>query len=254
MKAPEDVRNMKGKERIAMLTCYDSSSAALMDGMVDLILVGDSLGMVMLGYENTSGVTMDDMLRAIGAVSRGARSTLIVGDMPLGTYSTEKDALRNAGKFLDAGAHGVKIERKPGIAAFLARQGIGVMGHIGLTPQTISDFRVQGKNKEDAERLMEEARQMDEAGCFSLVLECIPLELARKITSLVSIPTIGIGAGPHCDGQVLVMHDMLGLYQKFQPKFVKRYAELGEEMKKAFARYRDEVKSGKFPEDGHSFH
>lgn len=254
MKAASDIRDMKGKERIAMLTCYDSASAALMDGTVDLILVGDSLGMVMLGYESTGKVTMDDMLRAAGAVSRGAHDTLIVGDMPLGTYGTEKDALRNAWKFLEAGAHCVKIERRPDIAAFLAAQGIGVMGHIGLTPQTIADFKVQGKHKEDAERLVDEAKQMDEAGCFSLVLECIPLELAKIITSSVSIPTIGIGAGPHCDGQVLVMHDMLGLYQKFQPKFVKRYAELGEEMKKAFARYRDEVKSGKFPEDRHSFH
>ncbi len=254
MKTADDIRGMKGKEKIAMLTCYDASSAGLMDGSVDLILVGDSLGMVMLGYESTLKVTMEDMLRAIGSVARGARNTLIVGDMPLGTYDGRNDALRNAKAMLAVGAHAVKIERKPEMAAFLAKQGITVMGHIGLTPQTATDFKVKGKNEGDAQKLLDEARDMEEAGCFSLVLECIPLELAKKISDSVKIPTIGIGAGMHCDGQVLVMHDMLGLYRKLSPKFVKRYAQLGEEMKKAFAQYTNEVKSGQFPDDVHSFH
>ncbi len=245
---------MKGKEKIAMLTCYDATMAEHMREFVDLILVGDSFGMVVLGYENTTKVSMQDMILATAAVARGAMDCLIVGDLPLGSYECETDALENSKLLLDVGAKAIKIERKPEIAAFLARHGIAVMGHIGLTPQTITDFKVQGKNDEDAARQLIEAKQMDEAGCFSLVLECIPEGLAKKITSSISIPTIGIGAGVHCDGQVLVSYDMLGIYEKFKPKFVKRYAELGGEMRKAFRNYRDEVKEGKFPDDSHSFH
>ncbi len=241
------VRGLKGREKIAMLTCYDYPFAVLMDGIVDLILVGDSLGMVVLGYENTLAVTMPDMLRATAAVARGAKKTLIVGDMPAGTYDTTENALHNAHLFLDAGAHCVKIEKKPEIAEFLCKNKIAVMGHTGLTPQTITNFKVQGKDEKAAEKILQEAKALQNAGCFSVVLECIPISLAKKITENLKIPTIGIGAGPYCDGQVLVMHDMLGLFDKFKPRFVKRYAEIGTQIQKAVGDYAKEVKDGKFP-------
>ena len=254
MVTAKQIKSMKGKQKIAMLTAYDFPAAKLMDGIVDIILVGDSLGMVVLGYENTTKVTMQDMLRATEAVSRGAKKALIVGDMPIGTYDDEKAALENAKQFLKAGAHAVKIENKPEIAEFLVKNEIDVMGHIGLTPQTITSFKVQGKNEEDAKKLMELAKACDKAGCFSIVLECIPLQLAKTITEAISIPTIGIGAGIHCDGQVLVTHDILGLFEMFKPKFVKRYADIGNEMKIAFKKYAGEVRSGNFPDDNYSFH
>lgn len=254
MKSAQDLKSMKSKQKIVMLTAYDFPTAKLMNGIVDIILVGDSLGMVVLGYDNTTKVTMQDMLRATGAVARGAKNTLIVGDMPIGAYENEKDALKNAKLFLEAGAHAVKIEKKPEIAKFLVRNGIEVTGHIGLTPQTITSFKVQGKDKESAEKILKEAKQLDKAGCFSLVLECIPLPLAKTITKSVSIPTIGIGAGIYCDGQVLVTNDILGLYGDFKPKFLKRYAEIGQEMKKTFEEYAKDVREGNFPSDEHSFH
>jgi len=254
MKTAQDIKSMKSKQKMVMLTAYDFPTAKLMDGIVDIILVGDSLGMVVLGYENTTKVTMDDMLRATSAVARGAKNTLIVGDMPFGTYESEEDALRNAKLFLEAGAHAVKVEKKPEIAEFLVKNGIEVMGHIGLTPQTITTFKVQGKDKESADKILQEAIALDKAGCFSLVLECIPLTLAKTITEKISIPTIGIGAGVHCDGQVLVTNDILGLYGDFKPKFLKRYAEIGNEMKKAFEEFAKDVREERFPSDGQSFH
>ena len=254
MKSTQDIKSMKSKQKIVMLTAYDFPTAKLMDGIVDIILVGDSLGMVVLGYENTTQVTMDDMLRATAAVARGAKNTLIVGDMPFGTYENEKDALKNAKLFLEVGAHAVKVEKKPEIAEFLVKNGIEVMGHIGLTPQTITTFKVQGKDKESAEKILEDAKALGKAGCFSLVLECIPLSLAKKITASISILTIGIGAGVHCDGQVLVTNDILGLYGDFKPKFLKRYAEIGLQMKKAFEEFAKEVRKEKFPADKYSFH
>ena len=254
MLTTQQIKSLKSKQKIAMLTAYDFPTAKLMDGIVDMILVGDSLGMVVLGYENTTKVTLGDMLRATGAVTRGAKNTLIVGDMPIGTYDNKKDALKNANLFLKAGAHAVKIEKKPEIAAFLVKNKIQVMGHIGMTPQTITNFKVQGKNKEGAKRLIEEAVALDKAGCFSLVLECIPLQLAKTMTEKINMPTIGIGAGIYCNGQVLVTNDILGLYGDFKPKFLKRYAEIGIEMKKAFEQYAKEVKEKKFPDDEHSFH
>ena len=254
MKKIQDIKSMKSKQKIVMLTAYDFPTAKLMDGIVDIILVGDSLGMVVLGYENTTRVTMQDMARATGAVARGAKSALVVGDLPIGTYDNVEDALRNANFLLKAGAHAVKIERKPEIAEFLVKNGIEVMGHIGLTPQTITNFKVQGKDEEDAKRLMEEAAAMGKAGCFSIVLECIPMSLAEKITKSISIPTIGIGAGINCDGQVLVSHDILGLFDAFKPKFVKRYADIGVQMKDAFEQYAKEVREEKFPSDECSFH
>lgn len=254
VKTIKDIKSMKSKQKIVMLTAYDFPTAKLMDGIVDIILVGDSLGMVVLGYENTAKVTMHDMTRATEAVARGSKNALIVGDLPIGTYDNENDALRNAKLLLDAGAQAVKIERKPEIAGFLVKKGIEVMGHIGLTPQSIANFKVQGKDEESAKGLLEEAIEMDKAGCFALVLECMPLSLAKKITESVSMPTIGIGAGIHCDGQVLVTHDILGLYEAFKPKFVKRYAEIGNEMKNAFEKYAEEVREAKFPNDKESFH
>ena len=254
MPTPQQIRSMKGKQKIVMLTSYDYPTARLMDEIVDIILVGDSLGMVVLGYENTTKVTMQDMVRATEAVARAAKNALVVGDMPVGTYDNERDALKNANLLLNAGSKAVKIERKPEIAGFLVKKGFEVMGHIGLTPQTITDFKVQGKDEESAKRLLEEAIAMDKAGCFSLVLECIPMQLAKTITNAISIPTIGIGAGINCSGQVLVVHDILGLFDMFKPKFVKRYAEIGKDMKKAFEQYAKEVREGKFPSDEFSFH
>jgi len=251
----EKIKSMKGKEKIAMLTGYDYFTAKIEDEVgIDIILVGDSLGMVILGYENTLSVTVDDILRHTGAVVRGNKNALIVADMPVNSYDDNETAALNAEAFIKTGADAVKIENKPEIAKFLVENNIQVMGHIGLTPQTANEFKVQGKDEETANRLIKEAIECQEAGCFSLVLECVPLELAKKITENISIPTIGIGAGIHCDGQVLVCNDMLGLYDKFSPKFVKKYAKLGEEMKSALENYVKEVKEGKFPEDKHSFH
>ncbi|MDP3765815.1 MAG: 3-methyl-2-oxobutanoate hydroxymethyltransferase [Nanoarchaeota archaeon] len=254
MTTPQQIKSMKGKQKIVMLTAYDFPTAKLMDGIVDIILIGDSMGMVVLGYENTTKVTIQDITRATGAVSRGAKNSLIVGDLPARTYDNEKDALKNANMLLKAGAHAVKIENKPDIAEFLVNNGIEIMGHIGLTPQTIANFKVQGKDQESAKRFVELAKACDKAGCFSIVLECIPIGLAKTITESVSMPTIGIGAGVHCDGQVLVTHDILGLFEIFKPKFVKRYAEIGKEMKKVFGQYSKEVREGKFPTDEFSFH
>ena len=249
------IKSMKGKEKITMLTAYDYFTAKAMDEAgIDIILVGDSLGMVVLGYENTLSVTMDDMIRHTGAVARGAKNALIIGDMPANTYNDNETALLNAKALIHAGADNVKIENKPEIAKFLVENKIDVTGHIGMTPQTVTDFKVQGKDKQAANKLTALAKECEEAGCFAIVLECVPMQLAKKITESISIPTIGIGAGHFCDGQVLVVNDMLGLYDKFSPKFVKKYANLNQEMKKAFENYIKDVKEVKFPEDKHSFH
>lgn len=251
----DKIKSMKDKEKISMLTAYDCSTAKAMDDTgIDIILVGDSLGMVVLGYENTLSVTMEDMIRHTGAVARGASNALIIGDMPANSYNDTETALSNAKAFIKAGADNVKIENKPEIAKFLVQNKIDVMGHIGLTPQTVTDFKVQGKDEEAANKLIALAKECEEAGCFALVLECVPMQLAKKITENISIPTIGIGAGPYCDGQVLVSNDILGLYDKFSPKFVKKYANLGQEMKVAFENYIKDVKEGNFPKDEHSFH
>ena len=254
MTATQQIKSMKSRQKIVVLTAYDFPTAKLMEGIVDIVLVGDSLGMVILGYENTTKVTIDDMIRATGAVARACKNALIVGDLPFGTYDNEKDALKNAKLLLEAGANAVKIENKPEITEFLVNNGIEVMAHIGLTPQTITSFKVQGKNEGDAKKLLDLAKACNKAGCFSIVLECVPLDLAKTITESISIPTIGIGAGIHCDGQVLVTHDILGLFEAFKPKFVKRYAEIGKEMRKAFEQYAKEVREGKFPSDEFSFH
>ena len=251
----QKIKSMKGKEKIAVLTAYDYSTAKAMDECgVDIILIGDSLGMVILGYENTLSVTMEDMMRHTGAVARGTKNALIVADMPANSYNDEEMAALNAEALIKSGADTVKIENEPAIAEFLVENKIEVMGHIGLTPQTATNFKVQGKDKETADKLIKLAKELEKAGCYSLVLECVPVELAKKITESISIPTIGIGAGLYCDGQVLVSNDIIGLYDKLSPKFAKRYADLGKEMKAAFDNYIKDIKEGKFPEDKHSFH
>lgn len=250
----DQVKSMKNKEKISMLTAYDFPTAGIMDGIVDMILVGDSLGMVVLGYEDTLNVTMNDMVRHTGAVARAVKGSLLVGDLPANSYDNEEDAVKNSKKLLKAGADCVKIENQHEIAEALVKENIEVVGHVGLTPQTITDFKVQGKENEAAGKIINEAKSLEKAGCFSVVLECVPVDLAKKISEELTIPTIGIGAGPFCDGQVLVMHDILGLFEKFRPKFVKRYANIAEEMRKAFKQYNKEVKEGKFPTDEFSFH
>ncbi|MCX6057236.1 MAG: 3-methyl-2-oxobutanoate hydroxymethyltransferase [Chloroflexi bacterium] len=248
-------------EPITMLTAYDYPTAMAIDKAgIDSILVGDSLGMVVLGYENTLPVTMEEMLHHARAVSRGAKSALLVGDMPFMSYqvSTE-EAVRNAGRFLQqAGMDAVKLEggreRADAVRAIVGT-GIPVMGHLGLTPQSVHQlggFRAQGKTASAAKRLLEDAKILEDAGAFSLVLESVPAQLAEYISKQISIPTIGIGAGAGCDGQVLVTHDLLGLFERFTPKFVKQYANLHEVMNKAFADYLDDVETKRFPAVEHT--
>lgn len=257
------VRDRKKKgEKITMLTAYDYPTALIVDEAgTDIILVGDSLGMVVLGYDSTLPVTMEEMIHHTKAVSRATKHAMVVGDMPFMSYQVSlEDAMYNAGRFLqEAGAQGVKLEGGREVAELTRRitsAGIPVMAHIGLTPQSVHQFggyKVQGKEDAEAKRLLEDAVILEEAGAFSIVLECVPATLARIVTQSLSIPTIGIGAGIDCDGQVLVVHDMLGLFEKFTPKFVKTYGKLNEHMKHAIKQYLDEVKGGLFPEEKHSF-
>lgn len=248
-------------ESITMLTAYDYPTAVAMDKAgVDSILVGDSLAMVVLGYENTLPVIMDEMLHHARAVSRGAKAPLLVGDMPFMSYQVSvDDALRNAGRFLQQGGmDAVKLEggreRADAVRA-IVNAGIPVMGHLGLTPQSVNQlggFRAQGKTASAAKRLLEDAQILEDAGAFSIVLEAVPARLAEYISKHISIPTIGIGAGAGCDGQVLVTHDLLGLFERFTPKFVKQYANLHETMNKAFTDYIDDVESKRFPAVEHT--
>jgi 3-methyl-2-oxobutanoate hydroxymethyltransferase len=258
------IRAMKARQRIGMLTAYDYPSAKVADAAgADILLVGDSLGMVVLGYPDTLSVTVDDMLHHTRAVVRGTKSALIVGDMPYLSYHVSiEESVRNAGRFIQAGAHAVKVEgakasRIKTVEAILDAE-IPVMGHIGLTPQSVNalgGFKLQGKNADDAHRLLDEASALEHAGCFSLVLECVPTELAALITERISIPTIGIGAGPSCDGQVLVFHDLLGIYDGHTPKFVRKYAGLAHDMQTALEAYLADVRSGAFPDaEKESFH
>jgi 3-methyl-2-oxobutanoate hydroxymethyltransferase len=248
-------------EVISMLTAYDYPTALAIDkSSIDIILVGDSLGMVVLGYQNTLPVTMEEMLHHCKAVARGAQYAFLIGDMPFMSYQVSvADAVRNAGRFLqEASMDAVKLEGgRERLEAVRAIQsaGIPVMGHIGLTPQSVHQlggFRAQGKVATDAHRLLEEAQMLQEAGCFSIVLESLPSRLGKLISERLEIPTIGIGAGPGCDGQVLVTHDLLGLFDRFTPRFVKKYANLHEEMAKAFEAYKAEVESHTFPMKEHT--
>ncbi len=249
-------------ERLTMLTAYDYSMARLVDGAgVDMVLVGDSLGMVVLGYDSTVPVTMEEMLHHCKAVRRGVKRAFVVGDMPFMSYQvSEEEALRNAGRFVkEAGCHAVKLEGGEAVAGTISRlvdAGIPVMGHIGLTPQTataLGGFKVQGRDEESARRLLADARAVARAGAFSLVLECVPSALAKAITEAIEIPTIGIGAGPYCDGQVLVTNDLLGLFPRFVPRFVKKYVDLAPIVQEALQGFVKEVSSGTFPGKEHSF-
>jgi len=256
------VQAKEKNEKLSMLTAYDYSTAKLMDGAgINAILVGDSLGMVCLGYENTLSVTMEDMIHHTAAVSRGCENTLIVADMPFMSYQTSVyDAVVNAGRLIKEGhAHAVKLEGgkefAPHIKA-IVEASIPVMGHIGLTPQSINafgGFKVQGKSLEVAQKLIDDAIALQEAGAFAIVIECVPSKLAEVITNKLSIPTIGIGAGADCDGQVLVYQDMIAMYSDFTPKFVKKYANVGEIMKEAFENYKEEVSKGIFPAKENGF-
>jgi 3-methyl-2-oxobutanoate hydroxymethyltransferase len=257
------IKDMKKKnQKVTMLTAYDYGTAAVVDEAgIDIILVGDSLGMVVLGYESTLPVTMEDMIHHTKAVCRGAKRAMVIGDMPFMSYQVSvEEAVRNAGRFLqEAGAHGVKLEGGREVAEVtrrIAAAGIPVMAHLGLTPQSVHQlggYKVQGKGDAAAKRMIEDARILEEAGAFAVVLECVPVQLAREITESLTITTIGIGAGVHCDGQVLVINDMLGIFERFTPKFVKKYANLNLQMKEAVHQYCDEVRTGTFPDDAHSF-
>ncbi len=259
---PDLMAKKKAGEKITMLTAYDFSMASFIDqaGM-DMILVGDSLGMVVLGYESTVPVTMEEMLHHCRAVRRGVRYAFLVGDMPFMSYNiSREEAIRNAGRFLkETGCDAVKLEGGLEVAdtvRAIVEAGIPVMAHIGLTPQTVSKlggFRVQGKDRAAARRLLDSARALESAGAFAVVMECIPDKLAGLITRSVGMPTIGIGAGPECDGQVLVTNDLLGLYEKFLPKFVKQYVQLYPRIREALEDYVREVKAGGFPGPEHSF-
>lgn len=249
-------------DKIVMLTAYDASFARLLDRSgVEIVLVGDSLGMVLLGYESTVPVTMEEMLHHSRAVKHGVERALLVGDMPFLSYQVDsREAIINAGRFLkEAGCDAVKVEGGLEVCetvAAMVRAGIPVMGHIGLTPQTagaLGGYKVQGKDAESARRLLAEAKGLADAGAFAVVLECIPDKLAGAITASIPVPTIGIGAGVQCDGQVLVTHDLLGMFEKFVPSFVKRYADLAPQIAGAITAFRGEVKSGVYPDAEHSF-
>jgi 3-methyl-2-oxobutanoate hydroxymethyltransferase len=259
----QTVVDMKRRgERIAMLTAYDYATALLEDRAgVDVMLVGDSVGMVVLGYENTIPVTIEEIVHHLRAVARAKPRALLVGDLPFMSYQAgAADAVRNAGRLVkEGGAEAVKLEggkRMEAVIRAIVDAAIPVMGHVGLTPQSLHQlggYRVQGREPRDAERLVEDAKLLESYGCFALVVEGTPWQVAKRITETVAIPTVGIGAGPHCDGQVLVVNDMLGMNDAFSPRFVKRYANLGQQMKGAFEAYIEDVKAGRFPDLDHSY-
>lgn len=250
-------------ERITALTCYDHLFARLLSRTpVDVVLVGDSLGQVVLGYRSTIPVTVDEMIHHAAAVRRGLEGPLAVVDMPFLSYQvSDEDALRNAGRVLkETGVEAVKLEggdeATVSRARTLVEAGIPVMGHVGLTPQSVhrlGGYRVRGRGEEEADELLQQAAALEEAGCFSLVVEMVPTPLARRISEALRIPTIGIGAGPHCDGQVLVLHDMLGLNEEFEPRFLRRFAELGEAAREGVAAFVEAVRSGEYPSEDESY-
>jgi 3-methyl-2-oxobutanoate hydroxymethyltransferase len=245
----EDIKRMKGKEKISVLTCYDYSFAKIIDRKVDIILVGDSLGNVVLGYDKTKHVKMEDMIRHVEAVRRGAPNTFIVADLPYGSYDDKKGAVINARKLVKAGADAVKPEGKPEIVRMLVHNDIEVMGHIGHLPQS----EVKAKVHREWNELLDSAKSLEEAGAFAVVLEMVQSEVAKKISKILSIPTIGIGAGKGCDGQVLVLYDLLGLYPDFEPKFARKYLNLKEGVSKAVKSYTKDVKAEKFPSKKEGF-
>lgn len=257
-----DIKTTKGERKLTMLTAYDFPTAKLVDEAgIDMVLVGDSLGMVVLGYDDTIPVTLDEMAHHCRAVSRGVSRALVVGDLPFMSYETgPEQALASAGRLMkEGGVRAVKLEGGREVVPqtrALVQAGIPVVGHVGLTPQRIAElggFKVQGKTAEAARIILEDAKALQAAGCFAVILEAIPAPMGRYITDALAVPTIGIGAGPHCDGQVLVIHDVLGLFERFTPRFVKRYATLAKDVREAVGRYKDEVERGAFPGDEHSF-
>lgn len=259
---PDIQKKKQEGKKITMLTAYDYPSARLIDeaGM-DMILVGDSLAMTVLGYESTVPVTMDEMIHHSKAVKRGVKYALLVGDMPFMSFNVStEETIRNAGRFIkEGGCDAVKLEggfEVTDVTKALVNAGIPVLGHIGLTPQTavmLGGFKVQGKDAQTAQRLLDASLALEEAGCFAIVLECVPDKLAKLITENLKVPTIGIGAGPDCDGQVLVTNDMIGLFERFVPKFVKRYKNLWPELLEAFRKYKEEVEKGVFPTEEFSY-
>jgi 3-methyl-2-oxobutanoate hydroxymethyltransferase len=257
-----DIISKKGKEKISVITAYEYSTAKICDSAgIDILLVGDSAAMVVLGYSSTVPVGMQEMTIFCGAVARGTKRAIVVGDMPFGSYQVGPGmAVENAIQMIKAGCDAVKLEGSSEIADTIRAiidAGIPVMGHIGLRPQTSAlweGYKLQGRTKEGANKLIEDAIQLEKAGVFSIVLEMVTSEVGEAITRRVSVPTIGIGSGPNCDGQVLVLHDMLGIYQDIRPKFVKRYSELNKEIFDAISSYNHEVKTGMFPEESNTFH
>jgi len=259
---PDLQQYKREKKKVIVVTAYDALFTRIVEQAgIEAILVGDSLGLVVQGKSNTLSVTMDDMLYHTKLVAGAAQRALVIGDMPFMSYQASKEeALRNAGRFLQAGAHAVKLE---GGAAMVDRVeamtqvGIPVIGHLGMTPQSVNQYggyKVQGKGKNQAKVLLADAKALEEAGAVGIVLEAIPAGLAKTITEQIGIPTIGIGAGPHCDGQVLVLYDLLGMFDEFVPKFVKPYAHLKADALQALRRYKEEVEQGKFPSDSESYH
>jgi len=258
----DEIKNLKSKRKITMLTAYDYSTASLVDKAgIDIILVGDSLANVVLGLESTTAVGMPEMLHHAKAVNRGVKNALLIGDMPYSSYQlNSSECVANAQRFIaEAGCQGVKLEwfdRCLQVTEQIIQAGIPVMGHIGLTPQTadkIGGFKCQGKDAETANRLINQAVGLEKIGCFAIVLECLPDKIAQLITKKIKIPTIGIGAGIHCDGQVLVINDMLGLFERYTPKFVKKYANLSPLILAAVENFKNEVIQEKFPAPEHSF-
>lgn len=256
------IQNMKKKgEKISFLTAYDYPTAFLEDRAgIEMILIGDSLGMTTLGFKTTLPVTMNDMIRHTEAVCRAVKYAFIVGDMPYMSYqASSEEAIRNAGKLMVCGVDGIKLEGGVKVASIVEKivnAGIPVMGHIGLTPQSaamLGGFRVQGKDAESARALIKDAKTLENAGAFAILLECIPAPVGKMITEECSIPILSIGGGPHCDGQLLIVHDMIGLYEVYIPKFVKQYANIGKIMEEAFIKYKEEVKSGVFPGPEHCY-
>ena len=262
MTIPEFQRHKRDKKKLIVVTAYDALFTRIVEQAgIEAILVGDSLGVVVQGKANTLSVTMDDMLYHTKLVAGAAQRALVIGDMPFMSYqASSEDALRNAGRFLQAGAQAIKLEGGAVVVdrvAAMTSIGIPVMGHLGMTPQSVhryGGYKVQGKESDHALVLLNDAKALEAAGAFAIVLEAIPAELAKTITEQLTIPTIGIGAGPHCDGQILVLYDLLGLFDDFVPKFVKPYAHLKADALQALRRYKEEVEQGKFPSDSESYH
>lgn len=262
MTIPEFQQHKRDNKKLIVVTAYDALFARIVEQAgIEAILVGDSLGVVVQGKANTLSVTMDEMLYHTKLVAGAAQHALVIGDMPFMSYQAgHEDALRNAGRFLQAGAHAVKLEGGAVMAdrvAAMTSVGIPVMGHLGMTPQSVhryGGYKVQGKKSDRAQALLSDAKALEAAGAFAVVLEAMPVKLAKTITEQLTIPTIGIGAGPHCDGQVLVLYDLLGLFDEFVPKFVKPYAHLKADALQALRRYKEEVEQGKFPSDAESYH